>query len=209
MLCGTFFHRCYSWTRFLGVFSVVLVETKSTDEFFSTISTLILNVHGSKSRSQLKSSTIFKTVSTIDFWQTLSLHLIQIPSSTFYSFSTFWSSVPSGPALLLGAVRHSVQLLHPTGVRVWGCWGEDALPFQKFDPPPSVTFNSTGRFFPLCPVFIIGRFLGRNPHPRFDAKGELVANFDLQNETSSLHGASCISDAVFLAKYMPVSKLDY
>ena len=67
MLCGTFFHRCYSWTRFLVVFSVVLVETKSTAEFFSTISTLILNVHGSKSRSQLKSSTIFKTVSTFDF----------------------------------------------------------------------------------------------------------------------------------------------
>ena len=78
---------------FWVVFSVVLVETKSTDEFFSTISTLILNVHGSKSRSQLKSSTIFKTVSTFDFWQTLTLHLIQIPSSTFYSFSTFWSSV--------------------------------------------------------------------------------------------------------------------
>lgn len=52
---------------FLVVFSVVLVETKSTAEFFSTISTLILNVHGSKSRSQLKSSTIFKTVSTFDF----------------------------------------------------------------------------------------------------------------------------------------------
>ena len=51
---------------FLVVFSVVLVETKSTAEFFSTISTLILNVHGSKSRSQLKSSTIFKTVSTFD-----------------------------------------------------------------------------------------------------------------------------------------------
>ena len=51
---------------FLVVFSVVLVETKSTDEFFSTISTLILNVHGSKSRSQLKRSTIFKTVSTFD-----------------------------------------------------------------------------------------------------------------------------------------------
>ena len=51
---------------FLVVFSVVLVETKSTAEFFSTISTLILNVHGSKSRSQLKRSTIFKTVSTFD-----------------------------------------------------------------------------------------------------------------------------------------------
>ena len=51
---------------FLVVVSVVLVETKSTDEFFSTISTLILNVHGSKSRSQLKRSTIFKTVSTFD-----------------------------------------------------------------------------------------------------------------------------------------------
>ena len=51
---------------FFVVFFVVIVETKSTAEFFSTSSTLILNVHGSKSRSQLKSSTIFKTVSTFD-----------------------------------------------------------------------------------------------------------------------------------------------
>ena len=50
-------------------------------------------VHRSKSGSQLKSSTISKTVSTSDFWQTLSLHLIQILFATFYSFSTFWSGV--------------------------------------------------------------------------------------------------------------------
>ena len=52
-------------------------------------------VHRSKSGSQLKSSTISKTVSTYDFWQTLSLHLIQILFATFYSFSTFWSGVDS------------------------------------------------------------------------------------------------------------------
>ena len=50
-------------------------------------------VHRSKSGSQLKSSTISKTVSTYDFWQTLTLHLIQILFATFYSFSTFWSGV--------------------------------------------------------------------------------------------------------------------
>ena len=52
---------------FLVVFSVVLAETTSTAEFFSTIGTLVLNVHGSKSGSQLKNSTIFKRVSTFDF----------------------------------------------------------------------------------------------------------------------------------------------
>ena len=78
---------------FLVVFSIVLVETKWTAEFFSTIGTLILNVHRSKSGSQLKSSTISKTVSASDFWQTLSLHLIQILFATFYSFSTFRSGV--------------------------------------------------------------------------------------------------------------------
>ena len=52
---------------FLVVFSVVLAETTSTAEFFSTIGTLVFNVHGSKSRSQLKNSTTFKRVSTIDF----------------------------------------------------------------------------------------------------------------------------------------------
>ena len=51
-LCGTFFHRCYSWTRFFVVFLVVLVESNWTAEFFSTIGKLILNVHGSKSGSQ-------------------------------------------------------------------------------------------------------------------------------------------------------------
>ena len=35
---------------FLVVFSVVLAETTSTAEFFSTIGTLVFNVHGSKSR---------------------------------------------------------------------------------------------------------------------------------------------------------------
>ena len=53
-------------------------------------------VHRSKSGSQLKSLTISKTVSTFDFWQTLSLHLIQILFATFYSFSTFWSGVGGG-----------------------------------------------------------------------------------------------------------------
>ena len=67
ILCGTFCHRCYSLIRFLVVFSVVFVETKWTAEFFSTISTLILNVHRSKSGSQVKSLTIFKTVSTFIF----------------------------------------------------------------------------------------------------------------------------------------------
>ena len=96
MLCGTFCHRCYSLVRFLVVFSVVFVETKWTAEFFSTISTLILNVHRSKSGSQLKSLTIFKTVSTFNFWRTLTRHLIQMLSATFYSFSTFWSGVLVG-----------------------------------------------------------------------------------------------------------------
>ena len=33
------------------------------------------------------------TVGTFDFWRTLSLHLIQILSATFYAFSSFWSGV--------------------------------------------------------------------------------------------------------------------
>ena len=51
MLCGTFCHRCYRWTRFLRVFSVVLFEAKWIVESFSTIGTLILNVQCSKSGS--------------------------------------------------------------------------------------------------------------------------------------------------------------
>ena len=39
---------------------------------------------------------ISNTVGTFDFWRTLSLHLIQILSATFYAFSCFWSGVNGG-----------------------------------------------------------------------------------------------------------------
>ena len=71
------------------VFPIVLVKTKWTAEFFSTIVTLILDVDCSKSGMQLKSLWIFKTVSTFDFWKTLNLVLIQILFATFYSFGSF------------------------------------------------------------------------------------------------------------------------
>ena len=51
----------------LMVFPIVLVKTKWTAEFFSTIVTLILDVYCSKSGMQLKSLSIFTTVSTFDF----------------------------------------------------------------------------------------------------------------------------------------------
>ena len=51
---------------FLVVFSVMLFEAKWIVESFSTIGTLLLNVHCSKSGSQLMISTIFKTASTFD-----------------------------------------------------------------------------------------------------------------------------------------------
>ena len=73
----------------------MLTESKWTAEFFSTIGTLILNVHLSKSGLQLKSSTIFITVSTFDFLKTLNLLLIQILFASFYSFCSFQGGVVS------------------------------------------------------------------------------------------------------------------
>ena len=79
-------------------------------------------VHHSKSGSQLNSSTISKTVSTFDFWQTLSLHLIQILFATFYSFSTFWSGVKHASEISKGIsqkniVKHCSESADPKALR--------------------------------------------------------------------------------------------
>ena len=71
-------------------------------------------VHRSKSGSQLKSSTISKTVSTSDFWQTLSLHLIQILFATFYSFSTFWS----GGGGVVGERMSQLSIVYGRNVKI-------------------------------------------------------------------------------------------
>ena len=108
-------NRAMSELKLLRSSSLDHLTLQSITIYLQSTVALILNVHRSKSGSQLKSSTIFKTVCTFDFWQTLTRHLTQILSATFYSFSTFWSGVvPACCETILGNIWWIVDSCYKT-----------------------------------------------------------------------------------------------